>query len=506
MVVGLAVVLAMLATLSLSGISGLRSYRHVLDVLDLSINHAPHRADLVIAVGTLFEPLLLEDDGDEDQRRFRHREFANRLESVRAELLDFQTKLEGLPLSTGVAAQTPVTLSLLAAMRQRLDRIERQHALLVDPSHEAETTRQLLEEVAALATLANRVPDPYENLTATLERARRVYRSRFLLVCAASAIVVVLFAGLVWCGYRWIFAPIRELYRGALRVAHGDFDFRVKLATHDEMSELADSFNLMTERFQQITRELDQQVRERSRQLVRSERLAGVGFLAAGVAHEINNPLQAITQVTESLKGRVAELSHAIDGDQADVMRHYLDMIEREASRCQTITARLLDFARGQDTQRMPTDIVGLIREVVELVGHMSRFRDRRIRFEAAGPCTAEVNAAEIKQVVLNLVANALESTSSGGSLTITVDDRADELLLTFRDDGCGMTPEVLENLFEPFFTRKTQGQGTGLGLSISHRIVTDHGGTIEAESEGPGRGSVFRIRLPRRSPQRTAA
>jgi two-component system, NtrC family, sensor kinase len=110
---------------------------------------------------------------------------------------------------------------------------------------------------------------------------------------------------------------------------------------------------------------------------------------------------------------------------------------------------------------------------------------------------TAWANADEVKSVVLNLVVNALESMDEGGRLTIRLGQRDGMAELHFRDTGCGMTPEVLENLFEPFFTRSRTGKGTGLGLTISHRIISQHGGEIEASSPGPGRGSTFTVRLP---------
>jgi signal transduction histidine kinase len=116
------------------------------------------------------------------------------------------------------------------------------------------------------------------------------------------------------------------------------------------------------------------------------------------------------------------------------------------------------------------------------------------------------VNGPEIKQVILNLVANGLESVEPGGLLQIALHEQTDHLVLEFTDNGCGMTADVLERLFEPFFTKKQTGQGTGLGLSISHRIINQHGGTIAASSPGLGRGSTFAVRLPRRQASLRAA
>jgi two-component system, NtrC family, sensor kinase len=288
-------------------------------------------------------------------------------------------------------------------------------------------------------------------------------------------------------------------------VAQGDFNYRLKFTRQDEMKELADAFNSMTSRFQEIRGDLDRQVCERIKQLIRSERLAGIGFLAAGVAHEINNPLSAIAMAAESLVDRESRLAGS-DPSETEIARQYLRMIEREAFRCQRITRKLLDFARGNGDTCACHDLTAIVNDVLGVVRHMSRYGDRAVRFLRTSPCLLEINGPEIQQVVMNLVSNGLEAMDAGGTMTIDIAEQTDEVTLVVTDDGCGMTPQVIENLFEPFFTQRRNGRGTGLGLSISHRIVGDHGGTIEVESPGPGRGSTFRVRLPRRAIKREAA
>ena len=142
-------------------------------------------------------------------------------------------------------------------------------------------------------------------------------------------------------------------------------------------------------------------------------------------------------------------------------------------------------------------DLTAIVNDVLGVVRHMSRYSDRIVRFNRTTPCFLEINGPEIQQVVMNLVSNGLEAMDAGGTMTIAIVEQTDQVTLSFTDDGCGMTPQVIENLFEPFFTQRRNGQGTGLGLSISHRIVADHGGAIEVESDGPGKGSTFRVRLP---------
>lgn len=260
----------------------------------------------------------------------------------------------------------------------------------------------------------------------------------------------------------------------------------------------------MADRFSEIKDDLDARVQQQAGQLVRSERLASIGTLSSGLAHEINNPLSAIGMAAQSLTARSdALLAGATEKDRT-LAERYLEMIARETARCTGITRKLLTFAKGDGGRVEPHNVRTLVNEVLEMVRPMSRYADRPVLFDP-GPagrgadCLLSVNGPEIKQVLLNLVLNALEATPDGGSVTVAVKPGADDLELTVRDTGRGMTEEVKAHLFEPFFTRRADGSGTGLGLSMTHRIVADHGGTIEADSDGEGAGSTFRVRLPRR-------
>jgi two-component system, NtrC family, sensor kinase len=172
-------------------------------------------------------------------------------------------------------------------------------------------------------------------------------------------------------------------------------------------------------------------------------------------------------------------------------------MIQTEAFRCKEITEKLLDFSRVGEVKRQSADLRELVQTVIEMVRHLGKYQNRNIEFPSGEPVIALVNMQEIKQVVLNLVTNALDSVEADGKLTIDLRNDGDFAEMTFTDNGCGMTDEVLQHLFEPFFTRKRGGQGTGLGLSIVYRIVSDHGGQIEATSAGLGSGSQFHVTLP---------
>jgi two-component system NtrC family sensor kinase len=337
----------------------------------------------------------------------------------------------------------------------------------------------------------------YKDYYQVLFTSRKQYDAACVIVWTAAGLVLALLCGLTWLLHRWIVHPIRLLGSGVRRLARGDFGSRISLATGDEMQALAEAFNDMNDRLRDMYGDLERQVEERSRQLVRSERLAGVGFLAAGVAHEINNPLASIAFCSEALEGRLRTLVGEADGGDAKVVRQYVRMIQEEAFRCKAITERLLDFSRVGDIQRVRTDLAGLIQAVVEMVRHIGKYRNKSIVFQPRTAVLADVDAQEIKQVVLNLVVNALESMDPGGTLRIDLRHAEGKAEMTFADDGCGMPPEILENIFEPFFTKRKGGKGTGLGLSITNRIVSQHHGEIHAASPGEGRGATFTVRLP---------
>jgi signal transduction histidine kinase len=177
-------------------------------------------------------------------------------------------------------------------------------------------------------------------------------------------------------------------------------------------------------------------------------------------------------------------------------------MIQQEALRCKDITQKLLDFSRTGDRRKEPADITGLIRGVLEVARHLPSSRGKTVAFEPGGYVVAPVNVQDLKSVILNLVVNALDSMEDSGRLAITLNTVGGYAEMVFTDTGCGMTPDVLQNIFEPFFTKSRTGKGTGLGLFISHQIVDQHGGTITATSAGPGHGSTFTVRIPLELPQ----
>ncbi len=271
------------------------------------------------------------------------------------------------------------------------------------------------------------------------------------------------------------------------------------------MDELAQAMNDMTERFQQIKNDLDAQVQERTRELVRGEQLASVGFLAAGVAHEINNPLASIAFCADSLVDRMQDVLRSQDtlsqesnsAEEVEVIREYLKMIQEEAFRCKEITERLLDFSRLGHVERQEADLRELVQGVIDMVRHVGSYKQKEIVFHAPAPVMVGINPQEMKQVVLNLITNGLDSLEADGVVSVSLVKQKDMAQLIVTDNGCGMTEEVKKHLFEPFFTSGKDGHGTGLGMSITYRIVDEHGGHIDVFSDGPGKGSSVTVRLP---------
>ena len=538
LLIGVGMVLAMVGTLTISSLWAILSYREVVNDLDRNLNRVPQRRELIEAFARMLEPLQqarLADDARGRQERLW--QFSKRLAEAELRNGEALDKLAKLPSQPDFAKTCELAEERLWEIDHRLKELRVEQRKLLDPEQSAKTQMSMLLQVNDLQAIATDIPDFGTSLPQLVKSSRQTLRASLWWVSVSTGLVVLLlFVGL-FAGRRWISRPWKKLLEGTHRVAQGKFDYRVQLGTRDEFAELADSFNRMTDRFVETRDKLERDARELAEQLTRQERLAGLGFLSAGIAHELNNPLTAIRWTSESLLNRSAAMFGQVSPQNAALIENYLKMIQSESSRCQQITAKLLDFARGGDGLRANQDLTQVIREVVQLVRAMSKYRQCEIVFSRAEPCVLEINGNEIKQVVLNLVANALDAiedaslqvdrrprlsgqSTSGqstsnvkssddvqtsevpavavGRLEIRLKEFTDHIELEFQDTGCGMSADVLRKIFDPFFTTKPTGQGTGLGLPICHRIVTEHGGRLAATSAGIGRGSTFRLSLPR--------
>ncbi len=351
--------------------------------------------------------------------------------------------------------------------------VVRQDAALIQEEH---GRAQLL--VTLIQERADHLVDRFEatigdiqGQVAAVEHAARRWTLFFMVGSPLLA------AGIGLSIYRSVARPVAQLSLGAARWAAGDLDARVAIDTQDEFGALARQYNAMTRALK------DHQAR-----LVQSEKLAGIGRLAAGVAHEINNPLAVILGYVKLLR-RKATGELAAD----------LGIVEDEALRAQEIVEGLLDLSRPLPTSPEPVDLAGLCREAVARLGETGRLAGAHARVE--GQAEVEGHPQKLRQVVLNLVKNAAEAAGEGGRVEVRLSmPEGGGAEVTVSDSGPGLSAEARDKLFEPFYT--TKPTGTGLGLAVSLGIVQAHGGSLTAESP-PGEGARFVIRLPAPPPGR---
>jgi len=300
------------------------------------------------------------------------------------------------------------------------------------------------------------------------------------LVITASAILAILAgsAMLWWLNRRLVVRPVAALVEGTRRVTEGDLGTAIPVSGRHELGELAKAFNDMTRNLE-----------ETQRQLAQADKLASVGRLAAGVAHEINNPLTGVLSYASLLRKRMEHDPPACED---------LDVIVRETVRCRGIIRGLLDFARPAAPARKPMDLNEVVRRAVSVVMTQLALNHVDLSLDLASDLvTVQADANQIQQVVVNLMLNAADAIGEeGGQIkVITRPGPEDSIEFLLEDSGRGIAPEDLPRIFEPFFTTKGN-HGTGLGLAVSWGIVEAHGGALTVQSE-PGRGTCFTLRLP---------
>jgi two-component system NtrC family sensor kinase len=345
----------------------------------------------------------------------------------------------------------------------------------------------------------SRVSDEVRQTIADAQSAAD-HKRRLTLECViALCIAIAMAAIVVGIGqYRSVVGPVRRIGGGVRAFATGDFELRIVLTGDAEFMTLAADFNMMADQLSALYRDLEQQVRNKTRELVRAEQLAAVGYLAAGVAHEINNPLGIIA-------GYAERAMQQMPADANDPMfakaQTALSIICEEAFRCKQITDRLLSLAKPQTQERQLFSVATIADQVVANLAGLGSPGQRSLSLHVDGPAEFTVLASEgeLKQVILNLLINAIEAVDPfSGQIQVNVSRQGSEIELSVIDNGQGIAAETVDRVFEPFFSQKRgQRSGTGLGLSIAHAIVIDHGGRIDAASGGPGKGSTFTIRLP---------
>ncbi len=342
--------------------------------------------------------------------------------------------------------------------------------------------------------------------------------SRRMIVYTGCALLLISFLSwfFVW---RVVGRPLKALKSGTERLAAGDLGYQIDVHSGDEIGELSRSFNdmslqLQAERKQNLawTRTLEERVEHKTRELKRAhehalhtEKMASIGKMAAVLAHEINNPLSGILTYAKLLRKWIDREELDRQKTAGEGVRRYreicdsLDLVASESRRCGDLVKNLLAFSRTTPMNLQATDLNEVVRRSLRLVQHQLDMAGIQIQLQL-DPALPRVlcDAAQIEQVLLALVMNALDALPQGGNVWLTTSpSRQDnQVRIVVRDDGSGIAPEILPHLFEPFLTTKETGRGVGLGLAISRSILERHSGSIEVQSE-VGRGTTFTVTLP---------
>ncbi|MBI4653831.1 MAG: HAMP domain-containing protein [Nitrospirae bacterium] len=300
---------------------------------------------------------------------------------------------------------------------------------------------------------------------------------------------------------RGIATPIRRLEEITKKIAAGDFSVRIEIKGKDEIASLESSVNIMEDRLQDTMRAFEfaiERLHEKQAQLVETEKLATLGKFAAGVAHEINNPLAIINEKAGLIKD-VIELS--ADFPNRDKFLNILNSISDSVNRCRVITHRILGFARKTDVATETINLNNLIGEVLEFIEKELLFKSIHLEINLAENLPElEGDTVQLEQVFLNIIKNAIDAVEKGGLIKISTNIKNENTVRAFiEDNGHGIPEGILKHIFEPFFTTKVRGKGTGLGLSITYGIIKRLGGDILVKSE-VNKGTTFTVEIPVKS------
>jgi signal transduction histidine kinase len=339
--------------------------------------------------------------------------------------------------------------------------------------------------------LAVRYLISYDSVDIRLAEVRQHFIRIAVLAVLCSLVLVALAA-------RRVTRPIQELTVGARSIARGDLQTRIATPRGDEIGALALAFNEMAESLavsqHQLTEKnralsgANSELRTMQEQLIRAERLAAIGQLAAGVSHEIDNPVGIILGYAELLREDLTE---------GDPRREDVQAIIDECKRCKRITGGLLGFARTAPPCTEPLQLAPLVEGTLTSLQPQKLFRQIVVRLEK-GPALPPIvgDADQLRQVLVNLFLNAAQAMEGKGTLTVKIRREGEEGVVLVSDSGPGVPAELLERIFEPFFSTKGSGEGTGLGLSLCRKLAEAHGGTLRAEESDSG-GALFRLGLP---------
>jgi len=287
---------------------------------------------------------------------------------------------------------------------------------------------------------------------------------------------------LVFLIVRTISRPLRQITIASVQVASGQYGTQVDLKSNDEIGLLADSFNEMSRKMEADI----EQLRQLNAQLIQTEKLAAVGTLAAGVAHEVNNPLASISSLIQILQTR------STDEETKEMLR----LISTQITRITNVTKDMMEFARTRQPARAALDINKTIEQSIRLASFDKAFQKLNLKTELDSHLPhINADANQLQQVFLNLLLNARDAMPEGGDLWVKTNYDKNEIEIEIADTGTGITSEHRAHIFDPFFTTKPTGKGTGLGLAVCYGIITAHGGRIEVNPNNR-QGTVFKIVL----------
>jgi signal transduction histidine kinase len=433
-------------------------------------------------------------EGEKLENIVATKKFANELSTnfiLQIRLLEknymfYRDKKSYLELTKGLSQMkniVPVCYECIPYIKavQNLSSIYQESELLIN---DLQKTGDSLEEISWKIAFRER-----QKINSFITLTQRLLLVALILLCTLGPLFVYKTAS-------YIVAPIKRLSEITQKISEGDISLRAPLKEHDETYSLAVSFNTMLDNLQQMQRSLKESLellREKQAQLVESEKRASLGFLVAGVAHELNNPLNNISLTAETIDEDLDRLSR-------EELREYIKDILKQSERAHSIVDNLLDFARARRPTTMERlDIVRVVKDSLNLVANQLRVNNIKVVHDLPERAYyVEGNRSKLEQILISLITNAVQAMKDSGTLTITVipDAENKNIFVKVKDTGQGISEKDIKNIFEPFFTTKPPGEGTGLGLSITRTLVAEHGGEIDVESK-IGSGTTFIIKLP---------
>jgi len=469
--------LAVMVAISLYALRDLTSVNQQLQEISRSLE-AVQRLETAVARAVTPLSAFLVDGTSGEIRRFE------------AVIDEVEARLKGCSAAAchGTSQQPKAMAESLAPYIQRI----KDRASTVfdagEPSPEQGKVR-VLHEINQQGDEANR---RLERMASTLllrvaflqDKSQEVSRRAATLILLTVLVVLVLAAMGAYLLSRRLLKPVGGLLTGTRHIMQGDLGYRVAVVERDEIGQLAESFNAMAQEIQEHREQLTRivaakttELKQAQDSLVQSEKLASIGLLASGVAHELNNPLTSILM-------NISLLTED-SGDQP-ALKAELQRISEDTVRCKRIIDDLRDFSRRHELDIVPTDLNRLVQNALGLVSRQLESCRITVDCELYGeiplvPC----DAARMEQVLVNVFLNAVQAMPQGGSLTVRTGLRADRAEISVEDTGPGIPDEIRSKIFDPFFT--TKPHGTGLGLSIVYRIMEAHGGRVDVDNVTPG-------------------